>query len=76
MWEVIGYETNVDDKGVITGVTLYLAKDFRPGRGEGKTCRRIWYRANEIAYRPCVGDKIFVDTEVRGKYEFVVDIFQ
>ena len=76
MWEIIGYETKLNDEGKIESVNLYCTKAFRDGQGEGKRCRRVWYRASDILYRPAVGDQVFIETEVRGKFEFVVDIFK
>lgn len=76
MWEVIGYEIQKNVEGIETGITLFCTKPYRNGQGEGCKARRVWYRPNEIAYRPVVGDRICIDTETRGKYEIVMDIYQ
>lgn len=76
MWEVIGFEETLNDEGVCTAITLYAVKPFRQGQGEGKRAKRIWYRTSEQTYRPIVGDHVVIETEVRGKYEVVSDIYQ
>ena len=73
MWEVIGYEVSANTKGDITGFTVYCVKPFKGEEGTGQKARRVWYRPN-IEYRPKVGDRVFVEVEVRGKYEVVTDI--
>ena len=74
MWEVIGFEAQENDEGQITAYTVYLAKPFKEGQGHGKRCKRYWYRTNEQSYVPDVGDTVMVETEVRGKYEVLLDI--
>lgn len=74
MWEVIGYETQENDAGEITAYTVHLTKPYIEGKGAGKRGKRIWYRTTEHAYKPAVGDTVLVETEVRGKFEALVDI--
>ena len=75
MWEVIGFETQVNDEGKVMSYTLYAVKDFSEGKGSGKRCRRVWYRSSEISYVPLLGDRVLIESELRGKYEAVIDIY-
>lgn len=75
MWKVIGYEEQTNDEGQVTAITMYAVKDMRDNQGVGQKARRVWYRTNEIGYRPKIGEVVFVETETRGKYEIVTDIF-
>lgn len=74
MWEVIGFETQEDDAGQVTAYTVHLTKEYRAG-GTGKRSKRIWYRKSEHTYEPVVGQTVMVETEVRGKFEALVDIY-
>lgn len=76
MWDVIGYETNIDENGTPYAYTVYAVKTMKqkPGEVEGQKARRIWYRSAEIQYVPQVGDSVIIDTETRGKFEVVTDI--
>lgn len=74
MWEVLGFEKQEDDAGEVMAYTVHLAKDYRTG-GEGKRTKRVWYRTSEQGYKPVVGQTVMVETEVRGKYEALVDIY-
>lgn len=75
MWEVIGYE-RIEKTDGSTSYDLYVTKDFKPGdRVSGKKARRVWYRADEVSYVPCVGDVVVIETETRGRYEIVTDIW-
>lgn len=81
MWEVIGFEisdiTPKDGGAAYRACELWLAKDYKPGEKtacQGKRCKRVWYRMSEITYQPVLGETVLVETEVRGKYEFVADI--
>lgn len=74
MWEVIGFETQLNDAGEITAYTIHAVKAYPEGKGHGKRGKRVWYRTSEIGYVPDVGDTVLIETEVRGKYEVVVDI--
>lgn len=74
MWEVIGFESQKNDAGEKIAYTVYAVKPFRGDPGTGQKVRRIWYRTSEIAYQPVLGDRIYIDTETRGKYEIIVDI--
>lgn len=76
MWEVVGYECQVNDEGDVISVTLYAVKPYKPDQGTGKKARRVWYRAAEIGYMPVLGDQIMIETETRGKYEIVTDIIK
>ena len=76
MWEIIGYEEQKNEEGQLTGITIYSVKPYRKDQGVGSRSRRDWYRPSEIEYRPKVGDKVFIETEVRGKYTIVMDIYQ
>lgn len=78
MWEIIGYEVSSNQEGEITGYTLYAIKPFKGSEGHGSKAKRFWYRPN-IEYKPNVGDKVFIDVEVRTfgqkSVEVVTDIF-
>lgn len=75
MWEVIGYETNVDENGTPYAYTVYAVKNMKSSDTvAGQKCRRIWYRSVEIQYVPMIGDSVIIDTETRGKFEVVTDI--
>lgn len=76
MWEVIGYEIQKNVEGIATGITLFATKPYRGDQGVGAKARRVWYRPNEIPYNPCLGDMVCIDTETRGKYEIVTDIYK
>lgn len=76
MWEVVGFEEQFNNEGQLTGITLFCTKPYRQGQGTGCKARRVWYRPSEILYRPELGDKVCIDTETRGKYEIVMDIYQ
>ena len=77
MWEVIGYEVSSNQEGAITGYTLYATKPFKGSEGHGSKAKRFWYRPN-IEYTPVVGEKVFIDVEVRTfgqkSVEVVTDI--
>lgn len=77
MWEVIGYEVSSNQEGEITGYTLYATKPFKGSEGNGSKAKRFWYRPN-IDYKPVVGEKVFIDVEVRTfgqkSVEVVTDI--
>lgn len=75
MWEIIGFESQKNDAGEVTAYTVYAVKPFKGELGAGSKARRIWYRTSEIEYQPMVGDRIYVDTETRGKYEIVTGIY-
>ena len=75
MWEIIGFEQQENDAGEVTAFTVHAVKAYKEGQGYGKRAKRIWYRVSEHDYRPVVGDKVFVETEVRGKWEVVTDIY-
>ena len=75
MWEVIGFELQENDAGEVISVTMFAIKAYKEGQGTGKRARRVWYRANEISYMPTVGDLVMIETETRGKYEIVTDVF-
>ena len=75
MWEVIGFESQRDDEGNVTAYTMYATKSFKGEKGAGKKARRVWYRTEEIDYKPVVGDVVVIETETRGKYEVVTDIW-
>lgn len=75
MWEIIGYEQQENEAGEVTAFTVHAVKDYKEGKGFGKRAKRIWYRASEQGYRPQVGDRVFIETEVRGKWEVVTDIY-
>lgn len=75
MWEIIGYETQKNVEGLITAYTVHAVKAYREGQGHGKRGKRIWYRASEQGYRPVVGDMVVIETEMRGKWEVVSDIY-
>lgn len=76
MWEVVGFEKNVKAVGSVS-FDLYVTKDFKPGENvSGKKARRFWYRVNEVNYEPVVGDLVVIETETRGKYEIVTDIWR
>lgn len=75
MWKVIGYEEQTNDEGDVTAITMYAVKDMREKQGVGKKARRVWYRTNEIDYRPAIDEVVFIETETRGKYEVVTDIY-
>ena len=78
MWEVIGYEKSFVQRDAQAGYeafNLYVKKPVKPSPGaEGCKCRSFWFRAHEINYIPQVGDTVIVETEVRGKYEIILDI--
>ena len=76
MWEVIGFELQENDAGKVTSVTLFAVKAYKEGQGVGKRARRVWYRTSEIDYMPVVGDSVMIETETRGKYEIVTDVFK
>lgn len=77
MWEVIGYEVSSNQNGEVTGYTLYVTKPFKGSDGHGCKAKRFWYRPN-IDYKPTVGEKVFIDVEVRTfgqkSVEVVTDI--
>lgn len=77
MWEVIGFEVSSNQEGEITGYTLYATKPFKGSEGHGNKAKRFWYRPN-IEYKPTVGEKVFIDVEVRTfgqkSVEVVTDI--
>lgn len=77
MWEVIGFEVSSNQQGEITGYTLYVTKPFKGTEGHGSKAKRFWYRPN-IEYKPTVGEKVFIDVEVRTfgqkSVEVVTDI--
>lgn len=75
MWEVIGFEEQLNDAGEVTAYSVHAVKAFPDGKGHGKRCRRVWYRTSEVGYKPFVGDNVIIETEVRGKFEAVIDIF-
>lgn len=75
MWEVIGFESQRNDAGEVVAYTVYATKPFKGDPGAGSKARRIWYRTSEISYQPVLGDRIYIDTETRGKYEIVTDIY-
>lgn len=75
MWEVIGFERMVKSDGSVS-YDLYAMKAFKPGENvSGKKARRFWYRADEVDYLPVVGQEVIIETEMRGKYEIVTDIW-
>lgn len=76
MWEVIGYEVQRNAENIATGITMFAIKPYKEGAGEGSKARRVWYRPQEISYKPVLGDKVCIDTETRGKYEIVTDIYK
>ena len=75
MWEVVGFEKIIKGDGSVS-YDLYVTKDFKPGDNVcGKKARRVWYRADEVPYVPVVGDLVVIETETRGKFEIVTDIW-
>ena len=77
MWEVIGFSQSVvqrEGSQAYTAYDLYVKKPMKQQDGEGCKCRRFWFRAHEINYTPTVGDIIIVETELRGKFEALIDI--
>lgn len=76
MWEIIGFETQENEVGEVTAYTVHAAKAYREGKGHGRYGKRVWYRASEIDYVPVVGERVIIETEVRGKYEVVIDVYQ
>ena len=76
MWEVIGFEKEVKGDGSVS-YTVYVTKDFNQAdHRQGKKARRAWYRAAEVGYVPVIGDLVIIETETRGKYEIVIDIYK
>lgn len=73
MWEVIGYVESKNESGDITSYTLHLKKPIKASEGVGEKTRTAWYRPS-IDYKPCLGDKILLEEEQRGKYLVIVDI--
>lgn len=77
MWEVIGYEVSSNSEGAITGYTIYCTKPFKGEEGHGQKAKRFWYRPS-INYSPNVGDRVFVEVEMRTfgqkSVEVVTDI--
>lgn len=76
MWEVIGFEKDVKPDGSVA-YTLYATKDFNQAENrQGKKCRSEWYRAANIGYIPVIGDLVMIETEARGKYQVITDIYR
>ena len=75
MWEIIGYEEQVRDDGSAS-YTIYSAKDMKTDNGcYGRKVRRDWYKVDQVHYVPKIGDLVIIETELRGKYQVVVDIW-
>lgn len=77
MWEVIGFTKSLvqrEGQQDYTAYDLYVKKPMKQDDSQGCKCRRFWFRAHEINYTPGVGDIVIIETEVRGKFEVLVDI--
>lgn len=76
MWEVIGYEIQVNEAGVQTGITLYCSKPLPDGSGVGSKACREWYRASSVSYRPALGDHIVICKEDFGRFSVITEIIK
>ena len=77
MWEIVGYEKNVNEAGNVTGCTLYCQQHFKDAdKGHGvRTCKE-YYRPANIDYQPAIGDQVIFVKEQFGQYLVVTDIIR
>ena len=76
MWEVIGYELQLNENRDVTGVTLYCSKPLTGENSTGNKVCREWYRPANVDYRPTLGDKIVICKEDFGKFSVITEIIK
>lgn len=80
MWELVGYEKQIVRKegaADYEAFRIHVMKPVNPAPGsEGDRVRTFFFRCSDVDYVPEVGDKIFVETEMFGKFERVTGIYR
>lgn len=76
MWEIIGFDTQVNEAGGVTAYTIYCTKENTGDNRCGLKCKREWYRTENVSYVPQIGDKVIIEKEDYGKFSVITEIYR